>query len=163
MTLHRRGILFPRNPYGYLAGSTALVANISNQKPQHKDSFRAFSNMVVDSIGMETGKYVKNLCYIMDKDASTIPKQVAILKLLKKKASDNGATQTANAVTQVASWFYYNVENRAAASSAPSASPSASPSAPPAPYYEASFFEKYKMPIIGVAVGIGLILILTTK
>jgi len=108
---------------------------------------------------------LKGFRALKSKAAGTTDKKAiaSIFGQVKSGARDSGAPQTANAITQAARWYYYNIEGGSSGSSAPSSS-GGFDLAPGG--FEQKFYQKpWFMPVAisGGVLLLGSIIILATR
>ena len=107
---------YPITTYGSSQTAlSSLIPMIKNGKVRTPTDLANISNLVLDSIGIETGSYetIEKKKKITDNSlaADTIDKKVAIMQRLAKLSKDRGATQTNSAIRNGFAYeFYCNVE-----------------------------------------------------
>lgn len=107
---------YPLTVYGSASEAlSTIIPSIKNGKVRTPTDMANISILVLDSIGIETGKYetTEKKAKISNDSlaADTIKKKVAIMQRLAKLSKDRGATQTNSAIRNGFAYeFYCNVE-----------------------------------------------------
>jgi len=133
-------------------------------------SMASFLDLVKQAVEEERGSPLDSRTLtgfrgLKSKASATSDKKViaSIFGQVKSGARDSGAPQTADAITQAARWYYYNIEGGSSGSSAPSSS-GGNDLAPRG--FEQKFYQKpWFMPVAisSAVLLVGSIIILATR